>query len=228
MKKKLYVLFCILFLINNTVVFAKQETPSQDFINKYFFDVNLNGFKELYTFGDFPFYNDKGQISPLGKTVLNVLTSDVRKWVKEPRIYVKGDLAYIHAVELDGLNILFTLKKENDQWKVIKREVKKLPTVGSEVILEKAFLRAIGQEILKATKSYYGEERLFYSERITDITWNENDDKYNVTIQIITYKGPIMPPFGFDTITLQIPGFEVVKYEHKDISNIEKMALEID
>ncbi|WP_332649922.1 hypothetical protein [Lysinibacillus sp. 54212] len=34
MKKKLYVLFCILFLVNNTVVFAKQETPNQDFINK--------------------------------------------------------------------------------------------------------------------------------------------------------------------------------------------------
>ncbi|MEK4485428.1 hypothetical protein MHH81_07445 [Psychrobacillus sp. FSL H8-0484] len=41
MKKKLYVLFCILFLVNNTVVFAKQEAPNQDFINKYFFDVNL-------------------------------------------------------------------------------------------------------------------------------------------------------------------------------------------
>ncbi|MFJ7730872.1 hypothetical protein ACIQXF_03180 [Lysinibacillus sp. NPDC097231] len=41
MKKKRYVLFCILFLINNTVVFAKQETPNQELINKYFFDVNL-------------------------------------------------------------------------------------------------------------------------------------------------------------------------------------------
>ena len=228
MKKKLYVLFCILFLINNTVVFAKQEAPNQDFINKYYFDVNLNGFKELYTFGDFPFYNDKGQVSPLGKTVLTVLTSDVRQWVREPRIYVKGNLAYIHAVKLDGLNILYTLKKENDQWKVIKREEKKLPTVGSEIIVEKAFLRAIGQEILGATKTYYGEERLFDSERITDITWNESDDKYNVTIEIVTYEGPIMPPYGFDTITLQIPGFEVVRYEHKDVSDIDKIPLEFD
>jgi hypothetical protein len=228
LKKKLYVLFCILFFINNTVGFAKQEAPNQDFISKYYFDVNLNGFNELYTFGDFPFYNDIGQVSPLGKTVLTVLTSDVRQWVREPRIYVKGNLAYIHAVKLDGLNILYTLKIENDQWKVIKREEKKLPTVGSKVILEKAFLRAIGQEILKATKTYYGEERLFYSERITDITWNENDDKYYITIQIVTYKGPIMPPYGFDTITLQIPGFEVVRYEHKDVSNIDKIPLESD
>jgi hypothetical protein len=89
-------------------------------------------------------------------------------------------------------------------------------------------LRAIGQEILKATKTYYGEERLFYSERITDITWNENDDKYYITIQIVTYKGPIMPPYGFDTITLQIPGFEVVRYEHKDVSTIDKIPLTFD
>lgn len=41
MKKKFYVFFCILFLVNNTVVFAKQEAPNQDFINQYFFDVNL-------------------------------------------------------------------------------------------------------------------------------------------------------------------------------------------
>lgn len=228
MKKKLYVLFCILFLINNTVVLAEQEAPDQDLINKYYFDVNLNGFKEAYTFGDFPFYNDKGQVSPLGKTVLTVLTSDVRQWVKEPRIYVKDNLAYIHAVKLDGLNILYTLKRENDQWKVIKREEKKLPTVGSKFILEKAFLRAIGQEILEATKTYYGEERLFDSARITDITWNENDDEYTITIQIITYEGPIMPPYGFDTITLRIPGFEVIKYEHKDVSKIDKIPLEFD
>lgn len=210
------------------IAFAKQKGSEQDFIYKNYYDVNLNGFSELYTFGDFPFYNDKGQVSPLGKTVLTVLTSDVRQWVKEPRIYVKGDLAYIHAVKLDGMNILFTLKKENDQWKVIKSEEKKLPTVGSKVILEKAFLRAIGQEILRATKTYYGEERLFESERITDITWDENNDKYTITIQIITYEGPMMPPFGFDTITLQIPGFEVIRYEHKDISDLDKIPLEFD
>ncbi len=214
--------------MNNTVVFAKQEVPNQDFINQYYFDVNLTGFNELYTFADFPFYNDKGQVSPLGKTVLTVLTSDVRQWVREPRIYVKDDLAYIHAIKMDGLNILYTLKKEKNQWKVINREEKKLPTVGSKVILEKAFLRAIGQEILKATKKYYGEERLFDSERITNITWNENEDKYNITIQIVTYKGPMMPPYGFDTITFQIPGFEVVSYEHKDVSDINKLPLELD
>ena len=39
--------------------------------------------KELiYLWRDFPFYNDKGQVSPLGKTVLTVLTRDVRQSVE--------------------------------------------------------------------------------------------------------------------------------------------------
>jgi len=29
------------------VAFAKREGPNQDFINKYYFDVNLNGFSEM-------------------------------------------------------------------------------------------------------------------------------------------------------------------------------------
>ncbi|WP_436866432.1 DUF3888 domain-containing protein [Bacillus fungorum] len=54
----------------------------------------------------------------------------------------------------------------------------------------------------------------------------EFNDKYDITIQIITYEGPMMPPYGFDTITLQIPGFKVIKYEHKDVSDIGKIPLE--
>ena len=40
MKKRLYLLICILF-VNNTVVFAKQEAPNQDYINMYFSDFSL-------------------------------------------------------------------------------------------------------------------------------------------------------------------------------------------
>ena len=89
-------------------------------------------------------------------------------------------------------------------------------------------MRAIGPEIFEATETYYGETRLFLSQRITDITWNESDDKYNITVEIVTYEGPVMPPYGFDTITLQIPGFEVIKYEHKEVFDINKIPLELD
>lgn len=224
--KKLYLLFCFIFLINNTHVFAKQEAPSQEFINKYYFNVHLKGVKDIYFFSQFPFYNKKGQVSPLGMTVLSVLQDDIRTWVKEPKIYIKENIAYIHAVKLDGLNLLYTLKKENNAWNVVKIEKKKLPTIGSEAILERAFLRAIGTEILNATKTYYGEPRLFQSERVLDIVRDEFDDKYDVTVQIVTYEGPIMPPYGFDTITLRIPDFKVIKYEHKDVTDIGNIPLE--
>ncbi|WP_326497385.1 DUF3888 domain-containing protein [Bacillus thermotolerans] len=84
----------------------------------------------------------------------------------------------------------------------------------------------MGQEILEATKTYYGESRLFDSERVIDIVRDEFDDKYDITVQIVTFEGPRMPPYGFDTITLRVPGFEVIKYEHKDVSDITKLPLE--
>ncbi|PHG07522.1 hypothetical protein COI66_17470 [Bacillus toyonensis] len=212
--------------MTTSTVFAKKEAPSQEFINKYYFEIDLKGVKDIYFFREFPFYNDKGQVSPLGKEVLSVLQGDIWTWVREPRIYVKENIAYIHAVKLDGLNLLYTLKKENDIWKVLKIEKKKLPTVGSATILEQAFLRAIGLEILKATRTYYPHGKLYTSPRIVDIVRDEFNDKYKITVQIVTFEGAHNPPYGFDTITLEIPDFKVVKYEHVDVSDIGKIPLE--
>ncbi|MQR97594.1 DUF3888 domain-containing protein [Fictibacillus phosphorivorans] len=224
--KKLYLIFFFIFFFNNTPVFANQKAPSQEFINKYYFNVDLKGVKDTYFFREFPFYNKNSQVSPLGKVVLSVLQGDLWTWVREPMIYIKEDIAYIHAVKEDGLNLLYTLKKEDNVWKVVKIEKKKLSTIDSKVMLEKAFLRAIGTEILNATKTYYGEPRLFQSERVVNIVRDEFNDKYYVTVQIVTYEGPIMPPYGFDTITLRIPDFKVIKYEHKDVTDIGNIPLE--
>lgn len=226
MKKTLLVLMTILFYLKIPSVFAEQEVQNQEFIDKYYFDVDLKGVKDIYFFREFPFYNDKGQISSLGRAVLSVLQGDIWTWVREPRIYVKDNMAYIHAVKLDGLNLLYILKKENTDWKTVNIQRKKLPTVGSEVILEQAFLRAIGPEILKATKSYYQDGRLFSSPRIININRDEFNDIYEITLQIVTFEGAHNPQYGFDTITLKIPGFKVINYEHKDVSHITKLPLE--
>lgn len=227
MRMKLFISLWLVLLINTATAYANQDTPDKKFMDKYYFDVDLMGVKDIYFFREFPYYDEKGNITPLGKAFLSVLTSDVWEWVREPRIYIKENISYIHVVKLDGLNILYTLEKgKNNQWKVVKKESKKLPTVGSGVILEEAFLRSIGKEILEATKTYYGESRLFDSERIIDIVRNEFDDKYDITVQIVTFEGPRMPPYGFDTITMRVPGFKVIKYEHKDVSDITKLPLE--
>ncbi len=225
MKKRLFVLLIVLLAINTAPVAAGGTTSEKDFVEKYYFDVDLKGLKEVYFFREFPYYDEKGQITPLGKAFLTVLTSEVWTWVREPRIYIKEDVAYIHAVQLDGLNILYTLKKDNGSWKVVKTEAKKIPTIGSEVILEKAFLRAIGTEILKATKTYYGESRLFNSERIININRDIRNGQYEITVQIVTFEGPHNPPYGFDTITFRLPGWEILKYDHKNVSEIGLIPL---
>jgi len=55
------------------------------------------------------------------------------------------------------------------------------------------------------------------------ITQNIRDDYYDVTVQITTFEVAHNPPYGFDTITLRIQSFEVINYEHKDVSNIGKI-----
>lgn len=82
----------MLFFINNTAVFAKPEAPNQEFINKYYFDVDLKGVKDIYFFREFPFYNDKGQVSPLGKAVLSVLQGDIWTWVRDQGFILKKTL----------------------------------------------------------------------------------------------------------------------------------------
>jgi len=104
----------MVLLINTATVYANQNVHDQKFMDKYYFDVDLKGVKDIYFFREFPYYDEKGDITPLGKAFLSVLTSDVWKWVREPRIYIKENIAFIHVVKLDGLNILYTLKKEND------------------------------------------------------------------------------------------------------------------
>lgn len=76
--------------------------------------------KDIYFFREFPSYTDKGQVSPFGKAVLSVLQSDIWTWVREPRIYVKENITYIHAVKLDGLNLLYGVAPHRCQAKLMQ------------------------------------------------------------------------------------------------------------
>lgn len=64
-------------------------------------------------------------------------------------------------VALDGLHVLYTLNKEDDYWKLVKTESKKIQTVGSKAILEKAFLRAIEKKILVLQKHFTENQDFF-------------------------------------------------------------------
>ncbi|WP_242308350.1 DUF3888 domain-containing protein [Bacillus cereus group sp. BfR-BA-01524] len=87
-------------------------------------------------------------------------------------------------------------------------------------------MRAIELEILKATRTYYPHGRLYTSPRIIDIIRDEFNDTYKITVQIVTFESAHNSPYGFDTITLEIPDFKVIKYEHVGVSDIGKIPLE--
>lgn len=82
---KLFISIWIVLLINTATVYANQDTQDEKFMDKYYFDVDLMGVKDIYFFREFPFYDEKGNITLLGKAFLSVLTSDVWEWVREPR-----------------------------------------------------------------------------------------------------------------------------------------------
>lgn len=92
---------------------------------------------------------------------------------------------------------------------------------SNELLLEEAFIRAMGPEILKAVKNYYGQPKLFFLERITKIKKDKKEDTFDVTVQVVTYEKAIMPPYGLETITFRIPRYEVIDFKHKNIKGEE-------
>ncbi|MGM0855353.1 MAG: DUF3888 domain-containing protein [Bacillota bacterium] len=89
------------------------------------------------------------------------------------------------------------------------------------LLLEEAFLRAMSPEILSAISKYYKEPKLYFLERINDVKKNKKEDTFDVTVQVVTYEKAILPPYGLETITLRIPGYEVINFKHKDIKGEE-------
>ncbi|MDF2014667.1 DUF3888 domain-containing protein [Priestia megaterium] len=92
---------------------------------------------------------------------------------------------------------------------------------SNELLLEESFIRAMGPEISRAIKDYYGEGKLFYLSKITNIKKDKNADIFEVTVQVVSYEKAIMPPYGLETITFRIPGYKVINFKHKDIKEEE-------
>ena len=209
-----FVCAVILFLAISKVV---EAVPNANNVDNYFFKSELKPPFEAYLFREFPFTRDK-QMTSLGQAFLSILQGEI-EWKGEPRVFIKDDHAYIRIAKIDGLQILYTLKKTNDQWQIISKETKKVSDLNNE-ILEATFMRAIGLEVGKAIAEHTDMGGQFYPHpKIIDIKRDERQDTYYLTVQAISFRGAHNPPYGLETMTFKIPGFQVVKYEHKDITN---------
>ena len=111
----------------------------------------------------------------------------------------------------------------------VKSDTELIPQNQRPSVMELAFLRELGPSILEAM-SAHGDLQLFTSERIEKIIRNKQDDKYDVTLRVVGYEGPLNPPYKLIRITFRIPGdyskkYSVVSYEHKNITIDEAKKL---
>lgn len=175
LKKTLYVLIGILFLVNNTTVFAKQEAPNQDFINKYSFDVHL--------------INSASQIAEVKK---NLNQPFLERLMAHSLEYT--DVQYIKVENNSGLQRLFSIN-DGFQELVLRKVVYWLNnsdrvTEKIEVSLEnpsnKVTLKIANNEVITIEPAYtcvVHNERETCSPKEGELIVSENRQKVRIKSQ---------------------------------------------
>ncbi|TNO98612.1 DUF3888 domain-containing protein [Bacillus sp. CD3-1a] len=192
------------------------------------FDINLTGY-ELYSFGDF---NQLGyKIKPLTQLYLGIIQTE-GEWIDEPRLYIKGNKGYFHLWKADGTNVLYTVEKSGDFWRIIdvkKKGINRIPV--PKQFLKEVVINLLLEPISKEVENYYKEPKLWYrgSEKILEIKTDKTNNIFYVTVQIQTFEGAHNPPYGEDTIIFRIKGNDVktIRYKHRDIPEEELKKLEL-
>ncbi|MGG1660608.1 DUF3888 domain-containing protein [Brevibacillus sp. NRS-1366] len=234
MKKLLLLLCCLTFLLGSVPVSTNAKLPNfnKGIPTQEYFDVNLNGYG-IKVLDDFVLENiNKNKITPLTKIFFELLRRE-QQWIFEPRLYIKGDKAYVHFVKKNGLNVLYSLKKVNESWEVAsvqKKTINRIPVPKD--LLQQAFIERMVEPISKAISQYYGSGKLWYRgfEKVLSIEKDETHFIFFVTVQVTTFEGPHNPPYGEETIRFRIKGggeVEQIGYEHRDITKEELSKIQV-
>ena len=116
---------------NNDVLMDIQKT----------FNLDLNGYQKYESRQIFYQAEQDRNLKQLANfnedIVINVLNKEFtppHKNVTEPFTFVKDDKAYIVYKKADGTNILYTLRKENSNWVIIKKETKQGKVMPKELL----------------------------------------------------------------------------------------------
>ncbi|HDR7676924.1 MULTISPECIES: DUF3888 domain-containing protein [Bacillus cereus group] len=226
MKMKIISVICFLsFLlpcISAQAIVKKENNRNESF------DIDLTGY-ELYSFGDF---NQLGyKITPLTQLFLGIVQTE-GAWIDEPRLYIKGNKGYFHLWKEDGTNVLYTVEKSGDFWRIIDVKRKKINRIPvPKQFLKEVLINLLLEPISKEVENYYKEPKLWYRgfEKILEIKTDKTNSIFYVTVQIQTFEGAHNPPYGEDTITFRIKGNDVktIHYKHRDIPEEELKKLEL-
>ncbi|MGF9769351.1 DUF3888 domain-containing protein [Bacillus albus] len=226
MKIKIISIVCLLsFLL--PCISAQAIVKHKNEINEYL-DIDLTGY-ELYSFGDF---NQIGyKITPLTQLFLGIVQTE-GEWIDEPRLYIKGNKGYFHLWKEDGTNVLYTVEQKSGFWKIInvnKKRINRIPV--PKKFLKEVVMNLLIEPISKEVEKYYKEPKLWDrgSEKIVEITKDEANYIFYVTVQIQTFEGAHNPPYGEDTITFRIKEDEIksIHYKHRNISEEELKKLQL-
>ncbi|MEY8346872.1 DUF3888 domain-containing protein [Bacillus cereus] len=192
------------------------------------FEIDLTGY-ELYSFGDF---NQLGyKITPLTQLFLGIVQTE-GEWIDEPRLYTKGSKGYFHLWKEDGTNVLYTVEKNGDIWKIIdvkRKRINRIPV--KKEFLKEVMINLLLDPISKEVDKYYKEPKLWDRgfEKVMEIKKDEENGVFYVTVQVQTFEGAHNPPYGEDTMTFRIRGndVEAIRYKHRDIPEEELKKLEL-
>ena len=206
---------------------AQATVKKENNINEDF-DIDLTGY-ELYSFGDF---NQLGyKITPLTQLFLGIVQTE-GEWINEPRLYIKGNKGYFHLWKEDGTNVLYTVEKNGDYWKIIdvkRNRINRIPV--PKEFLKEVLINLLLEPIGKEVNNYYKEPKLWDrdSEKVLEIKKDEANYIFYVTVQVQTFEGAHNPPYGEDTITFRIKGndIETINYKHRDIPEEELKKLKL-
>ncbi|SFH98263.1 MULTISPECIES: DUF3888 domain-containing protein [unclassified Bacillus (in: firmicutes)] len=227
MKKFVTIIVFALFMFSLTsLVHGEEKKNIQDY-----FDVNINGYR-VYVLDDFVELINEGKVTSLTKIFFETLRRE-QQWVLEPRVYVKGNLGYVHIVKQNGVNVLYHIKKIHENWTILREEKKVINRVPvPKELLKEVLLERLVEYIGGAVQDYYGEGRLWYrgSEKILSIEKDEAEFEFYVIVQVITFKGAHNPPYGEETMTFRVKGggeVQLMKYKHRDISETELSKLKL-
>ncbi|ENQ3077092.1 DUF3888 domain-containing protein [Bacillus sp. WLY-B-L8] len=220
------IVFTLLMFSLTSLVHGEEKNKVQDY-----FDVNISG-SRLYVLDDFVELINEGKVTSLTKVFFEILRRE-QQWALEPRVYVKGNLGYVHIVKQNGMNVLYHIKKVQENWTILREEKKIINRIPvPKELLKEVLIERLVENISDAVKDYYGEGRLWYrgSEKILSIEKDKANFEFYVIVQVITFKGAHNPPYGEETMRFRVKGggeVQLMNYKHHDISDNELSKLKL-
>ncbi|PAE13896.1 hypothetical protein CHI02_02235 [Niallia circulans] len=102
-----------------------------------------------------------------------------------------------------------------------------IPQKEKHASTESAFLRFLGPTILEIMEKH-GDNQLYMNEQIESITFNEQEDSYDVTLHVVGFEGAHNPPYNFIQMVIRIPGrknntgyYDVISYKKHLVDSVD-------